>query len=743
MNNIPANYPENIDLENCSKEPIHIIGKTQSFGVLLVCDPLSFNVIQAGINTPEHFSLSPKEIIGQPLTTVLGEEQVENLRSILGKKETLIPQEVSVKGKKFLLQAHFSEINLILDFEPIEEIKDPFFFQKQLTRVLNKIQDSNSINELCNSAAVLTREIFGYDRVMIYKFDEEWNGQVLAENKVEELESWLGLHYPSTDIPSQSREMFLKHQIRMISDVQYTPVRIEPELSPLTGKPLDLSKSGLRAVSPIHIEYLTNMEVGASLSAAIIVQGKLWGLIACHHRTPRFLNYYQRESCRFLAQMLSTELALHESNNFINKTEVSGRVLTGLVDQLKQKGDIIEALSEGPVRFTDLISCTGGAIYFGGKWKLQGNVPSTPELEILMNNFLLHQEAGIYHTRNLATVFTPASDYQKEASGLLSLRITESKYILWFRQEVIQTVSWGGDPNDKTFYNEEKKRLSPRKSFKKWSNERKGISEDWKDFDVSAARDLGDKVSHTLLSKQRKEITGLNRKLMEANKDLELFSFGLSHDLRAPIRGMEGYLQIIKEDHAGKLNKEGKNLLNLASALTGKMNSLIDDILSYSGLSGMNDLQFQEIPVENLLKEVLSLINAESNFRRTRIHIEENLSPMKGDRRMLFQLWLNIVNNALKYSEKVDTPEIKIGTVQKNGKEVYYVRDNGIGIEENYLEKIFKTFTRVAGKDYSGSGIGLAIVKKIIEKHKGDIWVESIKGEGATFYFYTCPNFEF
>lgn len=742
MNDVPVNYPENIDLKNCSKEPIHIIGKTQSYGVLLVCDPLTLEVTQAGKNTQELFLVSHKKIIGKPLSLLLGEEQAANIQANLAKKETSVPQEVTVNGKRFLLQGHFSGINLILDFEPLEEVNDPFFFQKQLTRVLNKIQESESITELCESASVLTKEIFDYDRVMIYKFDEEWNGQVLAESKEEEMESWLGLHYPASDIPAQSRALFLKHQVRMIADVKYKPVTIEPEISPLTSKPLDLSKSGLRAVSPIHIEYLTNMEVGASLSAAIIVKGELWGLIACHHRTPKFLSYYHRESCRFLAQMLSTEIALQESNSFIEKTTGSERILKTLVDQLHKHEDILSALTEGPVKFTDLISCTGGAIYYGGKWKFLGNVPSPSEVEVLMKKFLVHQEAGIYYTRNLSTVYSQSVDYKKIASGILSLRIAENKYIIWFRPEILQTVSWGGDPDDKAFYNEEKKRLSPRKSFKKWTNELTGISKDWKDYDLSAARDLGDRVSHILLAKQRREISALNRKLVEANKDLELFSYGLSHDLRAPVRGIEGYLQIIKEDHSSEMGQEGMNLLNQATALTEKMNSLIDDILSYSGLSSMKDLQFQQIPVNNLLDEIFSLINVQNNFPDSIILVEENLPPMKGDRRMLFQLWLNVVNNALKYSEKVANPEIKIGTEEKNGKEVYFVRDNGIGIEEDYIEKIFSTFTRVAGKEYSGSGIGLSIVKKIIEKHKGDIWVESEKGKGSAFYFYTSPEFD-
>lgn len=730
-------YPDKVDLENCAKEPIHIIGKSQSYGVLLVCDPITLNISQSGTNTLEHFGIPHSELLGKPLSHLIGDDHTGYLKELLARKEISIPQEVKIGVKRFLILAHFSELNLVLEFEPLEEIHDPYFFQRQLTRVLNKIQDSVSVNELCKSASTLTKDIFGYDRVMIYKFDKEWNGEVVAEEKEEGMESWLGLHYPATDIPAQSRAMFLKHQVRMIADVKYVPVRIKPELSPLTGTPLDLSRSGLRAVSPIHIEYLMNMEVGASLSSAIIVKGKLWGLIACHHRTPKFISYYKRESCRFLAQMLSTEIALKESNSFIKQRESSEKLRKLLVKQLRDKKELFDALSQGRIKFTDLISCGGGALYFNGNWKLAGNCPSLEQTEELMKKFLQFQETSLYSTRKLSNIFPEAQKYKQTASGVLSLRISENKYIIWFRPELVQTVTWGGDPDDKAFYNEEKKRLSPRKSFKKWSKELTGISEEWQDFDLSAARSLGEDVSHVLLAKQWNEIQALNKKLIEANKDLELFSYGLSHDLRAPVRGMEGYLQILREDHGHLLPEKGKKLLGRICDLTGKMNTLIDDILSYSGLSHMGELQFQEVPVKQLLEEIFELFNVKLNYPATEVQIQENLPVIKGDKRMLFQLWSNVINNAFKYSEKKENPKIKIGTEQRNGEEFFFVNDNGIGIESSYFDKIFDNFTRVAGKEYNGTGIGLAIVKKIVEKHKGSIWVESDKGKGTTFYFNT------
>ena len=224
---------------------------------------------------------------------------------------------------------------------------------------------------------------------------------------------------------------------------------------------------------------------------------------------------------------------------------------------------------------------------------------------------------------------------------------------------------------------------------------------------------------------------------MEANKELELFSYGLSHDLRAPVRGVEGYLQIILEDHGGRMDKEGRKLVNMAKDLTGKMNELIDDILSYSNISQLGVLKRQEVSIEKLIEEILGMVNVKSHFPNTRIRIQENLPKMKGDQRMLFQLWSNLINNALKYSAQEEIPEIEIGTAQKNGREAYFISDNGVGIEEKHFDQIFENFTRVAGRRFKGSGIGLAIVKKIIDKHEGEIWVESTLNKGTTFYFYT------
>lgn len=736
----PLKYPNRVNLDNCAKEPIHIIGKTQAHGVLVVCDPEKFTITQIGENSEEFLGVFYKGLLGKHLSELLGHEEVEVLRSSLtSEKKELLPRELKINGINFIFLAHLSSGNLILDLEPLKEVQDAFFFQRQLTGLLNRFQAGRSLEDLNQSAAELTKQMFGYDRVMIYKFDEEWNGEVIAESREEEMESWLGLHYPATDIPEQSRNLFLQHPVRIITEVAYTPVPIHPEFSPITGEPLDISRSELRAVSPIHIEYLENMGVGASLSAAIVVKGKLWGLIACHHRTKKHLDFYQRESCRFLAQMLSTEITLHEAGSIISRSELSENIRRQLVVQMNYQRDITKALCGETVKFTDLISCGGGALFLKDRWELCGNTPSRKQLENLLENFIKEQPKSLFMTRNLSAIFPEAAAYKQIASGLLSLKISENKYIFWFRPEEVQVVNWGGNPQNKAFYNEEEQRLSPRKSFDKWSENLTGISKSWHELDRNIARSLRENVSHVLLVRQREEIEALNEKLMVANEELELFSYGLSHDLRAPIRGMEGFLTILEEDHGEELSVEGKKMLQMSRGLTDKMNNLIDNILEFSRLSHIDGLEIEEVDTHQVINEVLELFNVKGSYPETAFKIKSQLPKLQGDKRMLFQLWANLLGNSFKYSAEKESPQVEVGITVKNGKEVFFVKDNGIGIKREFHEKVFETFRRAVGSRFKGSGIGLAIVKKIVEKHGGEVWVESEPDKGSEFYFYLKP----
>ena len=730
-------YPEKVDISNCDKEPIHIIGKSQSHGVIVACDSENLVINQVGVNCADFFGIDHDSLLGSPLAELIGDQHVKQFESSLKDEGFIESFELELNGNMFIVIPHLSGDKLLLDFEKTESLAKSDSFQKQLSRILNTLSASKDSKELCQDAARITKDIFGYDRVMIYYFDEEWNGEVIAEEREDHLESWLGLHYPSTDIPKQSRALFMKHRVRIIADVNYEPVSIEPELDPVTGNPLDLSKSELRGVSPIHIEYLQNMNVGASLTAALISNGKLWGLLACHHYSAKFINYYQRQTCHFLTQIFSNELSLKETNRYLKEISDSDHVRNQLIANISKTKKIKKGLTGYDLKFTDLIDSEGGAVILNGKVKLVGDTPSIKDVKHLMKNFLSKREDSIFYHKNLTRFFPEAKKYQDVASGILSIKLGQSDndYLIWFRPEVIQTVDWGGNPDKKANYDIEKQRLTPRKSFEKWTEELTGVSDSWKEYEIMAAKSLRESVSYVILDQQKKKIDALNEKLTNAHDELELFSQGLSHDLKAPLRGIDGYAYILKEDYYQKVGREGQLAIDTILSSAEEMRELIDNILSFAGVSAEN-IQKTIISVNHLLEDQLRSLNAKKNYPSTKIKITEDMPKMVGDRRMLVQVWSNLLINALKYSEKEKQPEIEIGYKAKDSKTVYYIKDNGIGFDPKFSEEIFELFSRFSGDNYKGSGVGLAIVKKIIEKHNGRIWVESRPNEGTQFYFH-------
>lgn len=735
---MPQNsYPEKVDISNCDKEPIHIIGKSQSHGVIVACNKNCDTITQIGRNAEKFFGIPYQDLLSQPLSRLLGDEQARELKQLGLTHERPEVREVNINNRQFVMVPHISGESLILDFEPSGSDYNPYDYQRQLTNILNILGASASAESLCADVARITKNIFGYDRVMVYKFDEEWNGEVIAEEREENLESWLGLHYPASDIPRQSRELFLKHRVRIITNVNYDPVPLEPELSPLNGEPLDLSKSELRGVSPIHIEYLKNMKVGASLTAALISNGKLWGLLACHHYSEKYINYYNRQTCEFLTQIFSNELTLKESNKYIAKLEEWEKIKNELVVQIEEQGKIKKGLAERKILFTDLLECEGGAVLLDGKIRLVGQTPARKEILELVENFLAFQEEAVFFTKHLKNLYPPAEGFLDKASGILSAKLGRGNkdFLIWFRPEVVQNVLWGGNPDKNAGIDEQTGRISPRKSFEKWSQKLTGVSDPWLDYQISAAKAIRESLSNIILEKQKLKIDKLNKQLMQAHDELELFSQGLSHDLKAPLRGIDGYAHILKEDHYNNLEKPGQKAVDTILSSTNEMQELIDNILSFSGVSGQN-LNKGIFSVNHLVEDILESFNVNSNYPGTRITMNEDLPRMMADKRMITQVWSNLITNALKYSEREENPEIEIGARGIDGKTTYYVRDNGIGFDPSHKEEIFNLFSRFSGNNYKGTGIGLAIVKKIIEKHNGKIWAESEPGKGSVFYFH-------
>ena len=454
--NFDAATPETLNLNNCDREPIHIPNSIQPHGILLAFSEADYQIVQVSLNTKQLLGIEPQDLLERSLEEFLGKEQVETIRRCLSKDfdrinplSFTITQNNSSEKLSFNGIVHRTKGLAILELEPIQpsSAMDFFNFYQLVKSPIGKIQSTSTLDELCQILVKEVRKITQFDRVMVYRFDSEGAGTVIAEELEEGLEPYLGLHYPSSDIPRQAKKLYTLNFLRLIPDAGYEPVGLIPELNPLTQEPLDLSFSVLRSVSPIHTEYLGNMGVTASMSISLLKNKQLWGLIACHHSQPKYLPYQIRTVCEFIGQVVSFELAAKEENQDLDYQMKLKSIQTQFVETMSKAEDLEIGLTNKPSQLLELVSAGGVALCFGSELTLIGNTPKQEEILALLSWLETQFDRDvIYETTCLSAAYSPAEQYAGVASGMLALIISrvQPTYILWFRPEVIQTVNWGG-----------------------------------------------------------------------------------------------------------------------------------------------------------------------------------------------------------------------------------------------------------------------------------------------------------
>ncbi|MBO3459028.1 ATP-binding protein [Aetokthonos hydrillicola Thurmond2011] len=758
---------QSVDLTNCDREPIHIPGLIQPHGILLVIEEPELKIIQVSNNTFELINRHPEELLNKPLKNLLSSKQVLSIKQcLLEEFETVNPLKISIKNNKkedILFDAiiHRYDGLLICELEPknLQENTDFETFYHLVKNTINKLQKSSTLQEMCQVVVKEVRKLTDFERVMIYQFNDEGVGSVIAEDKAEDLTPYLGLHYPASDIPKQAKKLYTLNWLRLIPSASYQPVELIPVNNPLTKRPVDLSLSVLRSVSPIHLEYLKNMGVDASMSISLIREKKLWGLIACHHSSPRYVSYSIRTACEFIGQIMSLELANKQENEDLDYSMKLKMIQSKFVESIPQSKNFIEGLLKYESGLLDIVSAQGVAICLDEQWTILGKTPQQLEMEELLAWVNAHSEDNIFYTHSLSKVYPQAKKFQGVASGLLALTISKvhKNYILWFRPEVIQTVNWGGNPDKPVELLEDgSQRLSPRKSFELWQQTVQGHSLPWKPCEIEAVTELRSAIVAIVL-RQADELAKINIELERSNSELDAFAYIASHDLKEPLRGIHNYSTFLIEDYADVLNEEGVSKLQTLVRLTQRMEDLIDSLLHFSRL-GRVELSWQPTNLNEVVQNVIDVLNLSMGQPLVDIRIPKILPSIVCDQVQINELFTNLISNAIKYHNKLDrwveigflnvadlpkiyNNNIRVDEHKPQSMLVFYVKDNGIGIRERHLETIFRIFKRLHGRsEYGGgTGAGLTIAKKIVERHGGQIWVESTFGEGSTFYF-TLPG---
>ncbi len=506
-----ASESETVDLSNCDREPIHSPGSIQPHGVLLTIDPATLKVIQVAGDATHLLGLDPDKVLGQGVETLVTQAELEGLRTLAAQDAT-IPRstfafEMGVEhcGEKLDAIVHQSDGALVIELER-RSINPPLSPLALVQGMITGVQKAPDLPGFLQKITEEVRAATGFDRVMVYQFQPDQSGAVLAEAKTEDLSSFVGLRYPASDIPKQARELYLCNRTRIIPDARYTPAPLTPALNPLTGRPLDLSFSVLRAVSPLHLEYLANMGVAASMSFSLVIGGDLWGLIACHHREPRHLSQSVRSSCELFAQLISLQLSEKLANEAHTERLRIRRVHAELVNAMVGQDNLGEALIRTRPSLLDYIPAEGVAVWWEGRVTRLGVTPSDEQLGPLVSWLNASRAEGVFITDCLAAHFAPARDYAGIASGLLALSVsrTPKDYLLWFRPEASRTVTWAGNPAKPVTLDNGSNRISPRKSFAAWKEVVREHSQPWGELAGEVAQMLRLSIMDVVLRHQDK-----------------------------------------------------------------------------------------------------------------------------------------------------------------------------------------------------------------------------------------------
>ncbi|HEY9643772.1 MAG TPA: GAF domain-containing protein, partial [Coleofasciculaceae cyanobacterium] len=583
---------QSVDLTNCDREPIHIPGLIQPHGVLLVLQEPDLKIIQVSHNTVELLGRHPQDLLGKRVSVLLNPKQIYAMRQCLNEDfEHVNPLDMAIKAptksRYFDGIVHRQDELVVLELEPkqTQQKTDFLEFYQRAKRIITKIQKSPTLLEMCQVVVQEVRKTTGFDRVMIYQFDAAGAGQVIAEDKLETLTPYLGLHYPASDIPQQARQLYTLNWLRLIPDSDYQPANLVSADAALSDRPLDLSLSVLRSVSPIHLEYLKNMGVCASMSISLIRDQKLWGLIACHHMSPRYVTYGMRTLCEFIGQVMSIELTTKEEHEDLDYKMFLKSLLSQFVESLSQSKHLLDGLAQQGTSLLELVNASGAVICTGNQYVCIGTTPPEDVLPALQAWVKPQFQYSLFQTPSLPQVYPAAASFKNVGSGLLALEISEvhQNYIFWFRPEVLQTVNWGGNPHKPVEVVDGQARLSPRQSFELWQETVQGYSLPWKPCEVEIVAELRSLIVGVILS-QADEMAKINLELERSNTELDSFAYVASHDLKEPLRGIHNYSNFLMEDYGSVLDADGIAKLQTVVRLTQRMEDLINSLLHYSRL---------------------------------------------------------------------------------------------------------------------------------------------------------------
>ncbi|MET0591882.1 MAG: ATP-binding protein [Polyangiaceae bacterium] len=703
-----------VDLTTCDREPIHIPGAIQPFGALIALDA-DGRLVRASANAAT--VLGPLPDIGEFLRApYLDPFEPWIAARRRGETGEIDPIELTVGDRIFDVIGHHSAPWLVVEFEPRDPSEPSHStFALKAQRALERVQRQRTLAGLLDVATEELWRLTGFDRVMAYQFRHDDSGHVVAERRRADLETFLGLRYPATDIPVQARRLFTLNRLRFIPDLSYRAVLIEPSCGPEAPDPLDLSHSILRSVSPIHVEYLQNMGISASMSVSLVVGNRLWGLFACHHYSgSRLVPHAVRTACALIAQVVSVLVERIEIEQHTRALETASTLRASLAWRARAAEDVVAALGEKP-SFVNLIDASGGAILWEKRVFFVGRAPHVDTAGALAD-WLRGSNDDIVKTNELGAAIPALAPRLDGIAGLLAARFHREHdgWLLWFRPEEAEVVRWAGNPEKTYSEGPMGPRLNPRGSFREWRETVRGRAAPWRQHEIDVAGTFRLDIQEVALAK-----------LSELERARDMMLAALGHDLRTPLSAIAMAASLLS---GGESN--ATNLGQCIARSSNRMRRLVDQMLDFSRIQAGLGLGVKPVPGDLAALVRHAIEEARLGFPGSEmIATVPEVLDAAFDADRMGQVVSNLLSNARHHGLAGRTIRVELTRVGTDA--ILSVTNEGGPIAPATRARIFQPFKVEAleqQRNRSGLGLGLHIVNEIVKSHDGRVEIDDTNG---------------